>query len=78
MNSKINYSDVTIGDIKIVEDFLPHPTDLVFKDDTIKVTLDLSCSSFAYIQCEAERKNMPYQTVIRRILDEYSHSHQQV
>ena len=38
MKQKIKYTDEPIGKIKIVKDFLPKPDELVFKEDTVKVT----------------------------------------
>lgn len=42
MNSKIRYTDEPLGRLRVVEDFLPAPEDLVFKEDTVKITLSLS------------------------------------
>jgi hypothetical protein len=40
MKKKIKYSDEKIGKIKIVKDFLPTLEELVFKEDTVKITLN--------------------------------------
>ncbi|GBD91104.1 hypothetical protein BMS3Abin04_01828 [bacterium BMS3Abin04] len=48
MKKKIKYSDEKIGRVKIINDFLPKPEDLVFKENTIKVTLNLSKSSVEF------------------------------
>lgn len=42
MSSKIRYTDEPLGRLRVVEDFLPAPEDLVFKEDTVKITLSLS------------------------------------
>jgi hypothetical protein len=42
MSAKIKYTDEPIGPMKVVPDFLPAPEDLVFKEDTVKVTIALS------------------------------------
>lgn len=34
MNVKIKYSDEPLGNIEVVEDFLPSPGELAFKDET--------------------------------------------
>ena len=48
MKKKIKYSDEKIGKVEIVKDFLPKPEDLVFKEDTVKVTLNLSKASIEF------------------------------
>ena len=48
MKKKIKYSNEKIGRVEIVKDFLPKPEDLVFKEDTVKVTLNLSKSSIEF------------------------------
>jgi hypothetical protein len=41
MMSKIKYTKGEIGMVKIIDDFLPPPKDLIFKDDSVKVTISL-------------------------------------
>jgi hypothetical protein len=38
MKSKIKYSDEPMGKLKVVNDFLPPPEQLVVKEDNVKVT----------------------------------------
>jgi hypothetical protein len=45
MKRKIRYKDEPLGDLQIIEDFLPPPEQLAFKDETVKVTIALSKSS---------------------------------
>lgn len=45
MKKKIKYSNERIGRVEVVKDFLPKPEELVIKEDTVKVTLNLSKSS---------------------------------
>ena len=71
MEKNIRYTDEPIENVKIVEDFLPSPEDLVFKDKTIKVTIALSKSSVDYFKKVAKLYNTQYQKMIRRLLDEY-------
>ena len=72
MKKKIKYSDEEIGKVKIVKDFLPEPKDLVLKDDTVKVTLNLSKSSVEFFKGVAKKHGSQYQKVIRNLLDRYS------
>ncbi|HMN18177.1 MAG TPA: hypothetical protein PKD03_11190 [Ignavibacteriaceae bacterium] len=50
MKKQIKYSNEEIGKVEVVKDFLPKPEDLVFKEDTIKVTLNLSKSSIDFLR----------------------------
>jgi hypothetical protein len=35
------YANESLGDIRVIEYFLPGPVDLVFKEENVKLTLDL-------------------------------------
>ena len=71
MKKKIKYSDEPLGEVKRVADFLPSPEELVFKDETVKVTISLSKSSIDFFKDLARKHGTPYQKMIRRLLDEY-------
>ncbi len=72
MKSKIKYTKEQLGEIQIVDDFLPHPEDLVFKEKTVKVTLTLNKSSVEFFKEEAKKHHTQYQKMIRRLLDLYA------
>lgn len=72
MKKKIKYSNEEIGEVEVVNDFLPKPEDLVFKKDTIKVTLNLSKSSIEFFKGIAQKHGSQYQKVIRKLLDNYT------
>lgn len=55
-----------------VDDFLPPPDQLVLKDDGIKVTLSLSKRSIEFFKSHAQRSKVPYQKMIRSLLDNYA------
>jgi hypothetical protein len=42
MNSKIKYTNDSLGEVKVIADFLPSPAELAFDEEGIKVTLALS------------------------------------
>ena len=42
MSKKIKYTDEPIGDVEIVENFLPPPEALVFREEGVKLTLEQS------------------------------------
>lgn len=68
----IKYSEENIGSIKIVNDFLPKPEELVLKEPTVKVTLNLSKSSVDFFKKLADKHNSQYQKVIKNLLDTYT------
>jgi predicted DNA binding CopG/RHH family protein len=72
-----NYTNELLGKVKIVEDFLPHPDELVLKEETVKVTLSLTRSSFEFFKGRAKDKKVPYQKMIRNLLDQYAIRHLQ-
>ncbi|HOT91159.1 MAG TPA: CopG family transcriptional regulator [Anaerolineae bacterium] len=75
MKNKINYSDEPLGEVQVVADFLPPPSELVFREDTVKVTITLSKASVDFFKQEATKHKVSYQQLIRRLLDEYAHYH---
>lgn len=77
MKTKTKYTDEPIGPLKVVPDFLPAPEDLVFKEDTVKVTIALSKESIDFFKHEAEKHHTQYQKMIRRLLDIYTQAHKQ-
>lgn len=77
MNAKIKYTDEPLGELKVIPDFLPAPAELVFQDDTVKITITLSRSSVEFFKREAKKHHTQYQKMIRRLLDVYTQRHQQ-
>ena len=68
----VEYTEREIGKVKIVKDFLPAPSELVLKDDNVKVTLSLSRRSIEFFKREAKRQHVPYQKMIRALVDGYA------
>jgi predicted DNA binding CopG/RHH family protein len=68
----IEYTKGEIGKVKIIKDFLPHPSELVLKDDNVKVTLSLSRRSIEFFKREAKKQSVPYQKMIRALVDGYA------
>jgi hypothetical protein len=75
MSTKIRYTDAPRGKLKVVPDFLPPPEDLVFRDESVKVTISLSKRSVEFFKSEARPHNTQYQRMIRRLLDAYTEQH---
>jgi len=61
-----------IDEAEVVTDFLPPPELLVPKEDTVKVTLNLSRRSVEFFKDQAARQGVAYQQMVRRILDLYA------
>jgi predicted DNA binding CopG/RHH family protein len=72
MKKKIKYTDGPVGKTEVVEDFLPAPEDLVFKEENVKVTLNLKKSSVIFFKNVAKSNRTKYQKVIRNLLDKYA------
>lgn len=76
MKKKIEYTDEPLGKLRVVEDFLPPPEQLAFKEENVRVTISLSKSSVEFFKQEAKKHRTPYQKMIRRLLDLYAAQHQ--
>ena len=68
----VRYSKGEIGRVRIVEDFLPSPDRLVLREDNVKVTLSLSQRSVAFFKSAARQRRVPYQRMIRALVDAYA------
>lgn len=71
---KAEYADdqgEIVGELRSVRDLLPPPDQLVPRDDTVKVTLSLSRRSVEFFKHEAKKHRVPYQPMIRALVDEY-------
>ena len=75
MSAKIRYTDEPLGDLKVIPDFLPSPDDLVFREEGVKVTIDLSKKSVEFFKSQAAKHHTQYQRMIRRLLDAYVDAH---
>jgi hypothetical protein len=54
-----------------IADFLPPPDKLVLREDGVKVTLTFSRRSVEFFKREAAKNRVPYQRMIRALVDEY-------
>ena len=76
MTKKTNYTNEPLGDIEVIRDFLPPPSELAFREEGVKVTLALSKSSVDFFKLEASKHQTQYQRMIRRLLDSYVEAHE--
>ena len=73
MTSKtVRYTKGEIGRLRVGEDFLPAPDDLVPRDENVKVTLSLSRRSVDFFKRAAKSRRVPYQRMIRALVDQYA------
>lgn len=71
MKTKIKYTEGPLGPTRRIRDFLPPPGQLVFKEDNVKVTMELSRNSLEFFKKQAKKRRIPYQRMIRNLLDLY-------
>jgi len=69
---KVKYTNEPIGKIKMIDDFLPSPEELVMQEDNVKVTLSLTKESLDFFKHEAKIHHTQYQKMIRNLLDQYA------
>lgn len=75
MKNRIKYTDESLGELRVVRDFLPSPDELAFKEEKMKVTISLSRASLDFFKHEANRHHTAYQKMIRNLLDAYAVRH---
>ena len=71
-NRTVKYTAGEIGRVRVIKDFLPAPNDLVPREDNVKVTLSLSRRSLDFFKREAKKRRVPYQRMIRALVDTYA------
>lgn len=72
MKRNAKYTDEDLGKLEVAEDFLPPPDQLVLMDEGVKVTLSLSKRSIDFFKAQASKSKVPYQTMIRSLVDSYA------
>jgi predicted DNA binding CopG/RHH family protein len=71
MKKTIKYTDGEIDKIQIIEDFLPSPEELAFKEENTKITISLTKETVNFFKDEAKKHHTQYQKMIRNLLDLY-------
>ena len=62
----------SIEGAEVIPDFLPSPDQLVLREETVRVTLNLNKRSVDFFKSSAQQNGVPYQSMIRRLLDIYA------
>jgi predicted DNA binding CopG/RHH family protein len=68
----VKYTEGEIGNVRVIRDFLPSPDKLVLREENVKVTLSLSRRSIDFFKREAGKRRVPYQRMIRALVDAYA------
>ena len=76
MRNKTKYTDESIGELRVIKDFLPPPDQLVLKEENVKLTLSLKKSNVEFFKKEAQKHRTSYQKMIRRVIDWYASQYQ--
>ena len=69
------YKSEPLGRLEVIDDLLPPPDQLVLKEDGVKVTISLSKKSVDFFKSHAAHSKVPYQRMIRSLLDTYADRH---
>lgn len=69
--NSVNYTDEPM-EFRIIDDFLPLPDELALKEETVKITLELSRRSVEFFKHKASEQHTAYQPMIRALLDHYA------
>ena len=72
MKNKIKYTEEPMGELRVIEDFLPPPDQLALKDENVKITIALKKSSIYFFKDEAKKQHTSYQKMIRQVIDWYA------
>lgn len=77
MKSRTKYTEEPIGDVRVINDFLPPPDQLVLKEETVKVTIAFKKSSIDFFKKQARTHNTSYQKMMREVIDVYASHYQE-
>ncbi len=77
MNRQTDYTDEPLQIGERVKDFLPPPSELVKREETVKVTLELTRESVDFFKELARQEKIPYQRMLRGLIDAYAKQHLQ-
>ena len=82
MKKQIKYSNAPkkmseiIINAETINDFLPAPDKLIFKEINDKITLSLTRSSIKFFKEKSAELGIPYQSMIKRVVDIYARKYQ--
>ncbi|MFZ2725950.1 MAG: hypothetical protein WAX77_06870 [Methylococcaceae bacterium] len=69
MKKKIIYTDEPLAMGEKVDDFLPPPSQLIKREATVKIALEINLSSLDFFKQQAEYEHIPYQQILQNLID---------
>lgn len=75
MNKEPFDNDMPVGELTIMEDFLPPPEKLVFKQRKKRTSIELHETTLDFFKAKAKELDVPYQVMIRELLDSYANKY---
>ena len=60
------------GRLRVVQDTLPHPRELVPREDSVQITCALSREAAEFFRLEAAHTKLPVHRLLRRVLEAYA------
>ncbi|MDD5116886.1 MAG: CopG family transcriptional regulator [Candidatus Omnitrophica bacterium] len=72
MKRRIKDSNMPVGKLSRIRDFLPPPEELVTGGETIKITISLNKKSVEFFKLKAGQCHTKYQKMIRELIDRYA------
>jgi len=70
VSPRVKYTDEPIK-ARVIENFLPSPDKLIFREKKTRVTLTLTNKSLDFFKSAAKKHGVSYQAMIRRLIDYY-------
>ena len=71
-NAPAGIADAINSSVRI-KDFLPPPEKLINKEETVRITINLNKQSVTFFKKKAKKQGVPYQNMIKTVLDYYVH-----
>jgi len=69
MKKKTIYTDESLAMGEKMNDFLPPPAELIKREATVKIALEINLSSLAFFKEQAEREHVSYQRMLQNLID---------
>jgi predicted DNA binding CopG/RHH family protein len=65
-------NDKPVGKLTQIEDFLPPPSELLPKEETVKITLAVNKATLLFFRSSAKDAGTKYQRMMREVLNVYA------
>jgi len=71
MKNKITYTNEPLAMGETIADFLPPPSQLIKREATVKIALEISQSSLVFFKEQAKNEHISYQQILQNLIDAY-------